>query len=269
MDHGQISSIVEVGVVSARLAGQWALEQQRYIKAEIKNESELVTNADRECQKKIIERIKESFPDHGFIGEEGLDGSILKQEPRGDDDIWWIIDPIDGTNNFAKGMMTFAVSVGVIYNGEPLAGVIFEPATDSMFTAAKDMEATLNSSRIHVSEDELGRYSNFAMDANVESGNFEKLLGVMKAARFRNLGSTALHLAYVAKGGLAGMVTNSPRIWDVAAGTLIIEAAGGKVTDLKGERLFPVEPRGYEGQKYEMTASNGKVHEQLLEMLGQ
>ncbi|MHC5073507.1 MAG: inositol monophosphatase family protein, partial [Planctomycetota bacterium] len=101
IDHGKLSRILETAIVAARLAGQRAMEEMAYTKASFKNSEELVTQADTICQKLIIDRIKENYPDHGFIAEEGQDGGIFKQTPRGSEDIWWIIDPIDGTNNFA------------------------------------------------------------------------------------------------------------------------------------------------------------------------
>ncbi|MEA3227258.1 MAG: inositol monophosphatase family protein, partial [Planctomycetota bacterium] len=89
--------MLETAVVAARLAGQRAMEEINYVKASVKNGTELVTEADRRCQEIIIDRIKETYPDHGFIAEEGAEGKIFKQAPRGQDELWWIIDPIDGT----------------------------------------------------------------------------------------------------------------------------------------------------------------------------
>ena len=266
MNQGDISGILEVAIVSARLAGQRALEQQRYVKSSVKNDTELVSDADVLCQKMIIDRIKQSFPDHGFIGEEGENGNILLQKPRGGDDIWWVIDPIDGTNNFVAGMMTFSVSVGVVFEGMPLAAAIFEPATESMFTTARNCDSQLNLSRITVSDNKLGKYSNFALDANMAKTEVEKITRVMEVSRFRNLGSTALHMAYVAKGGLVGMITNTPRIWDIAAGTLLVENAGGKVTDRRGEKIWPVDLAKYDGRKFDIIASNNLVHKELMEI---
>jgi len=144
IEQRDLSRMLETAIVAARLAGQHAMEEINYIKASVKNATELVTQADARCQKIIIDRIKENYPDHGFIAEEGEQGKIFKQPPRGDQQFWWAIDPIDGTNNFAHRMLFFTVSIAVIYQGQPIVGVIFEPATDSMFTAVKGGEAQLN-----------------------------------------------------------------------------------------------------------------------------
>ena len=85
-----------------------------------------------------MDRIRETFPDHGFIAEEGTGGKIFKQPPRGSPQVWWVIDPIDGTNNYSHKMLLFTVSIAAMFEGQPIVGAIFEPATDSMFTAVKD-----------------------------------------------------------------------------------------------------------------------------------
>ena len=152
LQHSDISPMLEVARVAARLAGQRAMEEIKYVKTSVKNQSEMVTQADPICQALIINRVKETYPDHGFIAEEGPDGKLLYQPPRGSERIWWVIDPIDGTNNYAHGLLCFVVSIGVIYEGKPIVGVIFDPATDSMFATARDVDAQLNNSRIQVSD---------------------------------------------------------------------------------------------------------------------
>ncbi len=135
VEQKDLRSMLETAVVAARLAGQRAMEAIDYVKVSVKNSTELVTEADRQCQEIILDRVKENYPDHGFIAEEGEEGRIFKQNPRGKDAFWWIVDPIDGTNNFAHRMLFFTVSIAVMHEGEPIVGVIFEPATDSMYTA--------------------------------------------------------------------------------------------------------------------------------------
>ena len=114
--------MLETAVVAARLAGQRAMEEINYIRTSVKGPDQLVTQADVVCQKIIIDRIKETFPDDGFIAEEGKGGGLFKQHPRGDSRIWWVIDPIDGTNNFAKGMLLFTVAIAAMSEGQPVVG---------------------------------------------------------------------------------------------------------------------------------------------------
>jgi myo-inositol-1(or 4)-monophosphatase len=267
LEQRDLSRMLETAIVAARLAGQRAMEEINYIKASVKNATELVTQADARCQKIIIDRIKENYPDHGFIAEEGEQGKIFKQTPRGDQQIWWSIDPIDGTNNFAHRMLLFAISIAVIYEGQPIIGVIFEPATDSMFTAVKDGEAKLNSRRIKASEEMMDEFSSVGLDSHFDDGVPAWVGEIMQRTRFRNLGTTALQLAYVAKGGLIATIASDPKIWDIAAGTVIAEAAGAIVTDWQGKKIFPVDLESYEGHQFRVLTANKKVHPKLLELL--
>jgi fructose-1,6-bisphosphatase/inositol monophosphatase family enzyme len=115
----QLNAMLETAVDAARLAGRQALDQMTLVEVSVKNGVELVTEADRACQQTIVERIKADFPDHGFIAEEGQHGRPFKQAPQGTEPVWWVIDPIDGTNNFAHGMPVFAVSIGAMIDGSP------------------------------------------------------------------------------------------------------------------------------------------------------
>ena len=118
LEQKDLSRMLETAIVAARLAGQRAMEEINYTKISVKGGTELVTRADRRCQEIIINRIKETYPDHGFIAEEGDDDKIFKQPPRGQDRFWWLVDPIDGTNNYAHCMLFFTVSIAVMYEGE-------------------------------------------------------------------------------------------------------------------------------------------------------
>lgn len=267
LEQRDISRMLETAVVAARLAGQRAMEDIRYTKSSIKNGDELVTVADATCQKIIMDRIKETYPDHGFICEEGPDGKYLSQPPRSSEQIWWAIDPIDGTNNYAHGMLNFCVMVGAIYEGIPVVGVIFEPATESMYTAATGTDAQLNASRINVSQDDIDKLSSVSIDSHFSDSQQPAILELIRMTRFRNLGTTGMHLAYVAKGALVGAVVSRIKIWELAAASIIIENAGGILTDQNGDKIFPVDPAQYTGQSYAIAAANKKAHPKLLKML--
>jgi myo-inositol-1(or 4)-monophosphatase len=269
LEQSDLNNMLETAVVAARLAGQLAMEEINYVKATLKNSTELVTAADIHCQKIIIDRIKESFPDHGFIAEEGAAGAMFKQPPRGYEQFWWVIDPIDGTNNFAHGLLLFAVSIAVMYEGEPIVGVIFDPATESMFTAVKDGESQLNTRRIKAGEDDISLHSSVGLDSHYDNGVPGWTCEIMQRTRFRNLGTTAMHLAYVAKGSLVGTIVNTPKLWDIAAGALIAERAGAAVTDLQGNALFPLDLDSYAGGILPILAANKIVHPKLVSLLKQ
>ena len=267
LEHKDLSKMLETAIVAARLAGQRATEEIKYIKTSIKNNDEIVTQADAKCQKIIIDRIKETYPDHGFIAEEGSNGQLFKQSPRGDDQFWWVIDPIDGTNNFAHHMLLYTVSIALMHNGKPIVGVIFEPATDSMYTAVKDGHAQLNARHITASSDEMNEFSSVGIDSNFDMPVPDWTCEIIRRTRFRNLGTTALHLAYVANGGLVATIVNRAKLWDIAAGAFIAKTAGAIVTDFKGRDIFPVQLHEYQGQTLETLAANTKTHPQLQKLI--
>jgi myo-inositol-1(or 4)-monophosphatase len=259
--------MLETAIVAARLAGQRAMEEINFIKASVKSGSELVTQADARCQRIIVDRIKETYPDHGFIAEEGDKGAIFKQPPRGAELLWWVIDPIDGTTNFAHRMLLFTISIAVMYQGEPIVGVVFDPATESMFTAVKRGDAQLNSRRIAAGKDKISEFSSVGLDSHWDKGVPPWTCEIMQRTRFRNLGTTALQFAYVAKGSLIATIANHPKLWDIAAGALIAQTAGAVVSDWRGGKIFPVDLDSYEGTELEAMAANKKVHPQLLKLM--
>jgi myo-inositol-1(or 4)-monophosphatase len=267
LEQRNLSRMLETAIVAARLAGQRAMEEINFIKASVKNASELVTQTDARCQKIIVDRIKENYPDHGFIAEEGSEGGIFKQPPRGAKPLWWVIDPIDGTNNFAHRMLFFTISIAVMYEGRPIVGVIFEPATESMFTAVKGREAQLNGRRITAGKEKMDKFSSVGLDSHFDNGVPDWVCEIIQQTRFRNLGTTALQIAYVAKGGLIATIASDPRLWDIAAGAVIAETAGGIVSDWQGGKIFPVDLDSYEGREFQTIAANKKVHAELLALL--
>jgi len=267
LEHRHLRRMLETAVVAARLAGQRAMEEIKFVKVSVKNGEELVTQADAKCQQIIIDRIKETYPDHGFIAEEGPQGGAFKQPPRAQDQVWWVIDPIDGTNNFAHGLPIFSVSIAAMYEGRPIVGVIFEPATEQMFTAVKDGQAQLNGRRISVSEDPIDKFANIGIDSHFGSSVPSWACEVMLRTRFRNLGTTTTHLAYVAKGGFVATIMSCPKLWDIAAGVLIASAAGATVTDWQGKDILPVDLDSYQNQPIQTVVANKKVYDELLELL--
>jgi len=265
LSYTEVSRLLETAVVAARLAGSRAMEELRYTRATVKNDNELVTQADPICQKIIVDQIREVYPDHGFIAEEGAEGKMMKLTPRSSD-FWWVIDPIDGTNNFANGLLCFTVSIAAFYEGRPVVGVIFEPATDSMYMAAEGMEAQLNGSRIQVCRQEIGPFTSFGIDAHCNPAQEPGIIEMFKQTRIRCLGSAALHLAYVAKGAMVGAICCSTKLWDLAAGTILIERAGGLVDPLDRDQLYPIDLHAYEGQKLAILTSAPQTRERLLEL---
>jgi myo-inositol-1(or 4)-monophosphatase len=267
LEQKDLYQILEVAIDAARLAGQHALKQMYSAKTSIKNSEDFVTEADTECQQIIIDRIRQTFLEHGFIAEEGDNGRLFKQPPLGKHPIWWVIDPIDGTNNFAHKMPLFAVSIGVMYDGEPVAGVIFDPTTGYIFTAVKGGIAQRNSEKITASSDKMDKFASIGLDSHLDGPLPAWTEELMRRTRFRTLGSAALQIAYVANGGLIATLFSHTRLWDIAAGVIIAELADAIVTDWNGKPIFPLNLDNYDGQEIKILVANKTTHAEILQLL--
>jgi myo-inositol-1(or 4)-monophosphatase len=216
----------------------------------------LVTEADHAAEKAIIETIQESFPDHFILSEEA--GEVKMESPYK-----WIIDPIDGTVNYAHGIPLCCVSIGLEKDGQILMGAVYNPLLDEFFLAEKGKGATLNGEKISVSEKKQ------VMDSCIVTGFpytyldmpngpldvFNRL--IRKGVPVRRLGSAAIDLCWVASGRFDGFYEHKLNAWDSSAGFLIVEEAGGKVTDFSGNHYSPYQPR--------IVATNGHIHNELLD----
>jgi myo-inositol-1(or 4)-monophosphatase len=221
-----------------------------------KGEVDLVTETDEQAEQVIREALVGAYPSYGMLGEEG-------GETAGDGDVRWIVDPLDGTTNFAHGLPMFAVSIALEKAGEVVLGVVHDPMGRETFVAERGRGARLNDEGISVSDtDELVRalvvtgfpYERDEVPAAVDLfGRF-----ATRAQGMRRLGSAALDLCYVAAGRLDAYYERGIHAWDVAAAGLILEEAGGRVTDYRG--------RPFEMEGPEMVASNGPLHPALVEL---
>jgi myo-inositol-1(or 4)-monophosphatase len=223
-----------------------------------KGHIDLVTRVDRESEALITSAIRERFPDHGILAEEGA-----RQDTS--TEFTWIIDPLDGTTNYVHSFPLYCVSIGVARGNEPVVGVIYAPYTNELFCAESGRGATLNGRPIRVTGTTTlseGLYcTGFACMRQPEKpdnlGNFIRFLRVCQGVR--RGGSAALELAYVAAGRLEGFWELSLSPWDVAAGAVLVREAGGRVTDMQG------------GDDYlhgrTVLATNGHLHQEMLSML--
>ena len=249
---------IEAAELAARLirdkAGQLSASDIRE-----KNTHDLVTEIDEAAQALIIEKLGEWNEDASFLAEEG-DYSTWVDEAKG---YRWIIDPIDGTTNFTHGFPPYSVSIGLESDGEMVVGVILEVARWELFTAIKGRGARLNGVRCSVSNKSVFSESllvtGFPYKEFMHIDTFmEMLAGIMKDAQgVRRTGSAAADLAYVACGRLEGFFETGLNPWDMAAGVLLVNEAGGKMTNYNGEV-----DQIYDGQ---IVATNGRIHETLLE----
>ncbi len=228
---------------------------------ERKGRIDLVTEFDRRSEALLLERIAARFPGHAVLAEES--GARAGASTRGG--VRWLVDPLDGTTNFAHNYPFFAVSIGVEADGELVAGAVFDPVRDELFAAAAGHGATLNGAPIHVSpidriEDAL-LVTGFPYDVREHPERhlpaFQAFL--IRAQGIRRDGSAALNLCYLAMGRFDGFWEGHLAPWDVAAGTLIVREAGGRVTAFDGG------PFHVDGRR--ILATNGRLHGAMMEVL--
>ncbi|HZS43736.1 MAG TPA: inositol monophosphatase family protein [Blastocatellia bacterium] len=223
-----------------------------------KGEIDLVTEADLAAEKVIKDLISSHYPKHQILAEES--GAFeTSSEYR------WIIDPLDGTTNYAHGLPIFCVSIALERAGEMIIGVIYDPIRDEMFVAERGSGATLNNRSIQTSETESLKkallVTGFPYDVHTNSvNNIDNFANFMKTAQaVRRLGSAAIDLCYVAAGRFDGFWEMKLNAWDMAAGALIVEEAGGQVTAFNGGKFDPF--------KKEICASNGLIHKEMVTIL--
>ncbi len=243
----------------AKEAGAILLRHFGHIKnLEFKGEIDLLTEADTESEAYIISSIKKNYPDHSILAEE----SGAKES---DSDFSWFVDPLDGTTNFAHGYPFFCTSICLAFKEEPVLGVILNPIARELFIAEKGGGATLNGNKIVVSKnDQVIRsllITGFPYKLTEKADdNLNRLRKVIsKAQAFRRDGSAALDLCYIASGRADGFWEPKLNAWDIAAGSLMVTEAGGKVSDYSGG---PLDLYGNE-----ILATNGLIHDQLIEIL--
>jgi myo-inositol-1(or 4)-monophosphatase len=254
-------SYLETSMEIARESGALLADYfEKRISYELKGEYDLVTDADRASERLIVERLRSHFPGHSILAEEGGGHENSSGEYR------WYVDPLDGTTNFAHGFPMFNVTLALEKADELIAGCIYDPIRDEMFSAERGSGAWLNNRPIRVSK------APRVQDALVATGfpSRKRHLNVnvhfyyqmaMWSHGVRRAGSAALDLAYVASGRLDAFWEFGLKPWDMAAGILLVAEAGGKVSDMNGAR---VQVGGAH-----LLADNGLIHDEVLEMFGE
>ncbi len=261
---GKNNKMLNFAVETAREAGQILLEKfGRKIVVHKKGDINLVTEADFASEKHIIERIKSHYPKHSILAEESGASDNVSDEKS--DDKWkWIIDPLDGTTNFAHGYPCWCVTIAVEHNGEIVLGVTFDPTRNELFAAEKGRGATLNGRKIQVSDTAKLKdallCTGFPYDV-AERENFARhFTGFVQNARgIRRDGSAAIDMAYVACGRFDGFWEEGLQPWDVAAGVLLVEEAGGRVSYYDDSPFSIYAPP--------ICADNGLIHREMLDVL--
>lgn len=256
----------ELAIQAARDAGDLLRERlARPRDVQFKGTVDLVTDADHASETLIAGRIRAAFPDHRLIGEEGARG-VQVADNGGDEPApyGWLVDPLDGTTNYAHGYPHFAVSIGLEREGAVLLGVVYDPMRDELFVAERGAGATRNGQPLTVSsEDQLIRSllaTGFPYDLTQRAESEALWLAFNGACQgVRRDGSAALNLCYVASGRLDAVWERPLQPWDMAAGALAIAEAGGRVTDFGGGDWDPYQR--------EIVASNGRLHPTMLDVI--
>lgn len=228
--------MLETASEAARTGGRILQDWRSEFSVSEKSRANLVTEADFASQQAIYETLKGAFPEHGFLGEEGL------SEAGADPDYRWIIDPLDGTGNYVHGFPYYCVSIGLEYQGRMVVGAIYDPTREELFSAVEGAGAWRDHQRIRVSETDQLRdamcVASLPNAADPANAAFRRFVNVLPEAQsLQRFGSAAMNLAYVACGALDAFWSTTLYPWDIAAGVIIVQEAGGVVTQLDGTRL--------------------------------
>ena len=250
-----MNQFLEIAADAAREAGALLLaEFDRPKNISYKGEVDIVTESDRRSEALIVGRLRDHFPAHAIVAEEGGEGAAAGAR------YCWHVDPLDGTTNFAHGYPCFAVSLGLLEDGDPLLAVVYNPVSRELFTALRGEGAYLGQKRIHVSPIEKLSTSllatGFPTDKVRQSQNINYYWAyTLRSHGVRRDGSAALDLCSVACGRFDAFWEFGLRSWDTAAGILLVKEASGTVSDFSGRPYRPGDPA--------LLASNGRIHSEM------
>ena len=258
--------VITVMVKAARLAGNVLLRninRLESIHVVQKMPMDYASDVDREAENVIIKELERAYPQYGFYGEEG--------GLKGDGQMMWVIDPLDGTSNYLHGFPHYCVSIALVDNGQPCDAVIFDPLRNELFTASRGAGALLNDRRVRVRERKdltaAMVHTGFAprerAHASAQLCCVAQILS--EAEDIRRTGSSALDLAYVACGRADAYFEAGVKAWDIAAGVLLVREAGGRVLDYQGNGITKLNHLG--PKSYHLLAGNIKITDALLSTL--
>jgi myo-inositol-1(or 4)-monophosphatase len=252
------NNYLDTAITAAKNAGKELIHiQKNHLSFTYKSKHDILHEADLISEKIINDEINQSFPNHSVLTEE-------HPMDIGNSEYLWVIDPVDGTINYARGLDDYCVSIALLKNNEVILGLIYQPNDDKLYYAEKGKGAFLNKQKITVAKsskpiDALGAVE-ITSKVPLRYEIFDIMKDIAKEVRqLRVYGTTSLCSVYLAEGKIDFYIKNRYNYWDIAAGKLIIEEAGGKVTNFKGEEV------GFESDTY--LASNGVLHEQILKIL--
>jgi len=259
-------------VAIAGAAAQVVLEHFGRVTRLTKYNAEAVTEADRASQRLIISELRRRFPGDGVVGEENERGDAITFDCPDPGGRVWVIDPLDGTNNFVAGLGIFAVCIALLEAGRPVVGVVRDVCSGRTYSAAAGLGAFRDGRPVKVAGTPLRDGAMIMVTANVLDAQgrlpgFAVKWMSQTAWKVRVLGSAALETAHVAAGVAHAALTVNGKLWDAAAGAALVLEAGGRVIDLRGRDVFPFDLRGYTGQKVPFLAAAPSACDVLLEQI--
>ena len=267
--HSDVLSALSIARSAGELVRSHYRKVERLTKTHQAATDEAVTIADRQSQALIVRELRKQFPGDGIIGEESETGEDITFECPDPNGRVWVIDPIDGTNNFVAGLDYFAVCIALLDRGEPVAGVVYHVGQNKAYYASRGDGAFVDGERIECLETPMNDQSILVLTANVLDKNgcmppyACRWLGQTKW-KIRCLGSAALDAMLVAAGVAHAAITINGKLWDVAAPAAIVLEAGGKLTDPSGRAIFPFDLRKYAGAKVPFIAAAPKASDTLI-----
>jgi myo-inositol-1(or 4)-monophosphatase len=262
-DSNDESVLLRTAVRLARLGGRMAADRLGQARTTRKADDTFLTQVDGEIQEALLGVIAEEFSGHAILAEEHL-ANPQRHAPVDRAEYCWVIDPLDGTRNFSRALPIFATSVAVMREGWPILGAICEAMTGQVFSASAGRGATLDGHPIHVCDNPADRDTIIAVRGRTGRAAPAAVHRWTDRYILRNVGAAALHLAFVAAGMVDAAYNAQCKLWDIAAGALLVTEAGGLVTTLKGEPIFPLSPRNYHNEDMRFLAAGSILHSQLL-----
>ncbi|MSU60571.1 MAG: inositol monophosphatase [Candidatus Staskawiczbacteria bacterium] len=248
----------KVAISAAKEAGKLVGENfQKTKKMSFKGENDMVTEIDLQSEKIILDAIKVNFPDHNILSEEaGATDNGSKY--------MWMVDPIDGTVNYYYGLDPYCIGICLLEDGRPILNVLYNPTHDEMYVAQKGKGAFMNEKRITVSDNTDLKNSMVMLNLSRTKGTRTKTLKIVErisdhVRRMRVFGSSLSYMSYISSGKSDAFFDILLKPWDFLPGALLVEEAGGKVTDIKGNEIT--------ADSTSVVASNGRVHDQILKLL--
>lgn len=267
-----LSSDLQYAVELARGAARIVVDHYGRVERRTKQRGEAVTDADRASQRFIVAGLRTRYPGDGIVGEENDTGDSITFDCPDPNGRVWVIDPIDGTNNFVAGLGNFAVCIGLLEAGRPVLGVVLDVCRNEVYCAAAGEGVYLDDKKVRVADVPLSDASILMLTANLldKTGRLPQYAAhwmSQTAWKIRILGSAALEAAHVASGVAHAALTVNGKLWDAAAPAALVLEAGGVITDLAGQPVFPFDLRGYTGAKVPFLAAAPAAHPVLLRQM--